>query len=150
MSGDAYRYDTSGHPLLDQQLMIDRPVQKPAVVLLTSQLGVGGAERHTVSLANLLGRRFAVILAHLKAEASIACSVDRTSVLDVRHLHAASGFDLSASRNLVRLCDEFEARVVVCANPYALIHAQIARLLSRNAIVVIQVFHATKLRTLKD
>lgn len=120
------------------------------VLLLTSQLGIGGAERHTISLANLLGREFRVVLAYLKPQAEMIELVNRESVLELRCLDARKRLDLQAARELLVLCQKHGVRMIVCANAFALVHAQLARWLSPTPVVVVEIFHTTKLRTFKE
>ena len=120
------------------------------IVLLTSQLSIGGAERHTISLANSLGREFGVVMAYLKPQDDMIDSVRRESLLELRCLDARKRIDLQAARRLLSLCQAHGARMIVCANAFALMHAQLARWLSPTPIVVVEIFHTTKLRTLKE
>ncbi|MEP7297021.1 MAG: glycosyltransferase family 4 protein [Burkholderiales bacterium] len=123
---------------------------RDTVVLLTSQLGIGGAERHTISLANLLGSEFRVALAYLKPRDDMIGLVRRESLLELCCLDARKRIDLQAARRLLALCQSHGARMIVCANAFALMHAQLARWLSPVPIVVVEIFHTTKPRTLKE
>jgi glycosyltransferase involved in cell wall biosynthesis len=120
------------------------------VLVLASQLGTGGAERHTVALANLLGREFTVVLAYLKPREDMLWLVSREAVRDVRCLNARSRLDLKALQELRALCRENDVKVIVCANAFALFYAQLARALLPDPVSVVEVFHTTKLRTIKE
>ena len=120
------------------------------VLLLTSQLGVGGAERHAVALANLLGREFRMVMAYLKPQHELIELVERESLLELHCLNARKRIDLQAARELLALCQTHGVQMIVCANAFALMHAQLARWLSPTPIVVTEIFHTTKLRALKE
>jgi glycosyltransferase involved in cell wall biosynthesis len=124
--------------------------QHQTVLLLTSQLGIGGAERHTLSLATLLGREFRVVVAYLKPDGDLVKDAESLPLLDLQCLHAKRRIDWGAARYLAALCDKHGAQVIVCANAFALMHAQLARWFSRKPIVVVEIFHTTKLRTVKE
>lgn len=124
--------------------------RRPAVVMLANSLGVGGAERQTIALANLLSSRFRVVLAYLKPDESLGDHVCREHLAEVHSLRAQSRVDLRAARELAALAANHNARVILCANPFALMYAQIARAMSPHPLTVLEVFHTTKLRTWKE
>jgi glycosyltransferase involved in cell wall biosynthesis len=126
------------------------PEQRGSVLLLVNRLGIGGAEQHTIALANMLGREFNVVLAYLKPHHDLIESVNKGSLLELRCLNAQRRIDLRAARELLALCQASRARTIVCANAFALMYAQLARWLSPTPIVVIEVYHTTKLRTFKE
>ena len=123
---------------------------RPAVIMLVNSLGVGGAERQTIALANKLADRFRVVLAYLKSSDSLATHVGADRLAELRCLEVRSRVDLRAARELVALAAKHDARVILCANTYPLLYAQLARALSRRALTVIEVFHTTKLRSWKE
>jgi len=120
------------------------------VLLLTSRLGMGGAERHTISLANLLSREFRVAMAYLKCEEDLIGHVRRDAMAELKCLHARKRIDLDAAREVLGMCQRHGLTTIVCANAFALMYAQIARWMSPTPIEVIQIFHTTKLRSLKE
>lgn len=122
----------------------------PAVVLLVNSLGVGGAERHTIALANLLSGRFRVVLAYLKPDESLGALVNRDRLAEVCSLNVRSRVDLRAARVLADLAARHDAHLILCANGFALMYAQIARVISRRAVTVLEVFHTMKLGTWKE
>ena len=111
---------------------------------------MGGAERHTITLANMLGGDFRVVMAYLKPEEDMIDQVERERLAELRCLHAARRIDLRAAQELLSLAQTHGARLIVCANAFALMYAQLARWLSPTPITVMEVFHTTKLRTLKE
>src|SRR5438445_380030 len=108
---------------------------------IPSRLGMGGAERHTISLANLLSRDFRVVVAYLKPEEDMIGQLQRQSLLEVRCLHAQKRVDLRAARELAALAQAHGATMIVCANAFALMYAQLANWLSPNSLVVMEIFH---------
>ena len=109
-------------PELSQSAVASRPAGEPrdTIVLLTSRLGMGGAERHTISLANLLSRDFRVVVAYLKPEEDMIGQLHRQSLVEVRCLHAQKRVDLRAARELAALAQVHGATMIVCANAFAL------------------------------
>jgi len=120
------------------------------VLLLTTHLAIGGAERHIVTLANLLSPRFRIVLAYLKPREGITEQIDCDALVELRCLHVHRGIDLRAARELALMAEAHCARAILCANGFALMYAQLARLLSGNRLVVIEIFHTTKLRTMRE
>lgn len=123
---------------------------RDTVVLLASRLGMGGAERHTIALANLLSHHFRVVVAYLKPDEDMIGLLHRSSLVELRCLNVAKRIDMRAARELAELANEHGARTIVCANAFALMYAQLARLVSPARLTVVEVFHSTKLRTLKE
>lgn len=126
------------------------PDTKEAIVLLASRLGMGGAERHTITLANLLGKRFRVLVAYLKPEDEMIGLLDHAVLEEVRCLHAKKKIDLRAADELVALTERYNVRAVVCANAFALMYGHLARLRASKPFVVVEIFHTTKVRTIKE
>jgi len=123
---------------------------RDTILLLTSRLGMGGAERHTITLANLLAHDFRVVMAYLKHEEDMIGQVDREALVELRCLHARKRIDMQSIRSLLTLCESHGARTIVCANAFALMYAQIARCVSPTPIAVVEIFHTTKLRSTKE
>jgi len=120
------------------------------VTLLVSRLGMGGAERHTITLANQLAGCFDIALAYLKPDEELIGSLEKERLVELRSLRVKSRIDRVAVRDLVALMEVHDSSVIVCANGFALLYAQLTKLLSRRPIKVIQVLHTTLLPTLKD
>jgi glycosyltransferase involved in cell wall biosynthesis len=57
---------------------------------------------------------------------------------------------LRAVRELAALAHAHGATTIVCANAFALMYAQLANWLSPNSFVVMEIFHTTKLRKVKE
>ena len=125
-------------------------MRRDTLLLLAGQLGIGGAERHMISLANLLGGQFNVVVAYLKPEQEMFDELHMDAIVEVRCLRVSAKVDWRAARELAALANAHDARVVVCANAYALMYAHMARLFSREPLVVTEIFHTTKPRTMKE
>src|SRR5262245_51766158 len=70
----------------------------PGVVMLVNSLSVGGAERQTIALANMLSGRFRVALAHLKPSQGLQATAPVERLAELRSLNVRSRIDLSAAR----------------------------------------------------
>jgi len=117
---------------------------KTNVLCLVSSLCVGGAEKHTVTLANLLERRlFNVHLGYLKPVEALLGQVrpdlaTRTFCLNVR-----KRLDVAAVRRLRGFIDLHAIDVIVATHEYPALYALLARRGARFRPRLIQVFHAT-------
>jgi glycosyltransferase involved in cell wall biosynthesis len=124
--------------------------RRPAVVMLLNSLAVGGAERQTIAIANLLVSHFRIVLAYLKPDESLGDYVCMEHLTEVHCLRVESRIDLRAGRELAALAAKHDAPVILCANPYALMYAQIARAMSQHPLTVVEVLHMTRLRNWKE
>jgi glycosyltransferase involved in cell wall biosynthesis len=124
----------------------DRVMGSPKinVLCLVSTLSIGGAEKHTVTLANLLDpRRFNVYLGYLKPVKALLSQVreelmERTFCLDV-----VKRIDLAAVSRLRTFVDSHEIDVIVATHEYSALYALMARRGARCIPRLIEVFHAT-------
>jgi glycosyltransferase involved in cell wall biosynthesis len=121
--------------------------RKPAVVLLVSQLGVGGAERHMVTLANRLSDSFEVVFVYIKRDETLLHQVQQERLADLQCLDVDRGIRLHAARRLAALVDRHGADLVLCANSYPMAYAQLARMYTKQALRVVEVYHTTLLET---
>jgi glycosyltransferase involved in cell wall biosynthesis len=112
------------------------------LLFVTGSLVHGGAERHTITLANRLAERghechFAYVrndpsqLERLRGMTSTQC------------LHAGGYFDFQAVQKLRQIT---KPTVVVAANQYALMYASLARL----GAPILATFHSTRLRNARE
>jgi glycosyltransferase involved in cell wall biosynthesis len=119
------------------------PSRRPVVMLLVSNLGVGGAERHTIQLAHLLAERFDVVLGYLKDEAAMAPQIRRDALRAVVCLGVARRLDKGAVRRLAGVFAEHRVDLVLCANTFPLMYAQLARWRHGSAVQVVEIYHTT-------
>jgi glycosyltransferase involved in cell wall biosynthesis len=120
------------------------------VLFVTSSLCVGGAERHTIVLANGIDpARFRSSLIYLKAVHALLPLVDRDRV-SVQCCNGRSGFDRRVLRQLAAFIKEQDVEVAVAADPYSLMFLWLARALVRRPVRLVLVFHTTILRSRKE
>jgi glycosyltransferase involved in cell wall biosynthesis len=124
--------------------------QRTTVMLLVSLLGVGGAERHMVTLANRLSARFDIVLVYIKNDAALLDQVDVHRLRGVICLEGIGGADGAAVRRLAAAYDLHQPAIVVCANTYPLAFAHAARWLANHRPRVMEVYHTTILQTWKE
>ncbi|HEV3010911.1 MAG TPA: glycosyltransferase [Burkholderiales bacterium] len=119
------------------------------LVFATGSLVHGGAERHSITLANRLAERghecrFAYVrddssqLHRLHAAASAEC------------LHARRYLDLAAVQRLATIMKGFTPSAVIAANPYAMMYAALALRQARVAAPLAVTFHTTLLAGPKE
>jgi glycosyltransferase involved in cell wall biosynthesis len=121
------------------------------VLCLVSSLCVGGAEKHTVTLSNLLdSRKFNVYLGYLKPVEALLNQV-RKELLDRTFcLHVAKRIDFAAVSRLRAFIDSNEIDVIVATHEYPALYALMARRGARRIPRLIEVFHATGYLGLKS
>ena len=120
----------------------------PVVMLLVANIGVGGAERHTVQLANLLAGRFDVVLGYLKADQAAAAGLHPNGLKAVACLDVKKRIDWAAVKRLAQLITTSEVDVVLCANAFPLLYVQLARLICRRHFEVVEIYHTTLVTSL--
>jgi glycosyltransferase involved in cell wall biosynthesis len=116
------------------------------LLFVTGSLVHGGAERHTIGLANRLAERgHDCHFSYVRNDPSQLSRL-RLGPGRVDCLHAARYFDPRAIGALRRRVRELRPDVVVAANPYALAYAA----LSRAGAPLLTVLHSTRVRSLKE
>jgi glycosyltransferase involved in cell wall biosynthesis len=120
-------------------------------LFLTGSLPNGGAERHALSLLNLMAQRghdchAACVKAPLQSH-RVSSLVPGGSL---RSLHASSYFDRRAIGDLAAHIGALRPHVIVAANAYALMYASLARTLSRTAARLVVTYHTTRLLNVKE
>lgn len=119
-------------------------------MLLVSLLGMGGAERHMVTLANRLAHRFDVVLVYIKGDHALMSDVEAGRLREVVCLESPGGADIDAVRQLAAAIAWYRPAVVLCANTYPLAFVHAARWMGRQRPRVVEVYHTTVLQTWKD
>jgi glycosyltransferase involved in cell wall biosynthesis len=115
------------------------------LLFLTGSLSHGGAERHTVTLANRLAERgHECYLAYLKDDAAQLGRLHGAA--SVQCLHARRYLDFSALKALQRLIGQVNPSVLVAVNQYALLYASLAQ----RRVPLALTFHATFLCSTKE
>ena len=120
------------------------------LVFATGSLVHGGAERHSITLANRLGERGHDCHAVYVKNDPSQLSRLRLRQENVRCLHARRYFDLDALLSLRGLLVKAKPAVVVAANPYALLYASLARRMAGSAAPLVVTYHSTRLQGAKE
>ncbi len=121
------------------------------VLCLVNSLCVGGAEKHTVNLANLLNpAEFAVHLVYLKPEETLLGQVAPHVRLRTFCLGVDRRFDLAAASRLRRYIDSHGIDVIVATNEYPMLYAFLAAKRAARRPRLIAVFHTTIYDQLKS
>ena len=114
------------------------------ILFLTGSLVHGGAERHTIGLANRLAERgHECHFAYVKADHS---QLERLKDVRAECLDARRYLDLSSLKRLKEIIGEKKPAVIVAANQYALMYAALAR----GKVPLMSTFHTTQLRSVKE
>jgi glycosyltransferase involved in cell wall biosynthesis len=130
---------------------VDPPCRRaPALLFVVNSLCIGGAERHTIALAQRLAGEFEVVIASLKRLAPGTQGVAPGPGLRVVELGVSRRLDLQAARRLAALADDLQPVALACVNTYPLLYGQWARQLSRTRPRLVEVFHTTALWTWRD
>jgi glycosyltransferase involved in cell wall biosynthesis len=120
------------------------------LMFLTGSLAYGGAEHHTITLANRLAERgHECDAAWVKPESA---QLERLRLSDgsALCLEAACYLDLRAVKRLAAALAHRRPSAVIAANPYALMYASLARALARARVPLIVIYHSTRWPGLKE
>lgn len=127
------------------------PAAMPRLMFVTGWLFHGGAERHTVGLANRLSERgHDCHFVYVKPDATL---LDRLRLRDgasVRCLGASRYLDLRALRDFAAHLSRMRPAAVVAANGYALLYAWLALRLARLRAPLVVTYHSTRLLGAKE
>ena len=120
-------------------------LSKINVLCLVSDLCVGGAEKHTVKLANLLNpSTFNVHLGYLKPIEALLNQVREELATRTFCLHVGKRLDRAAVSRLREFIDSHDIDVIVATNEYPALYALMARRGARRIPKLIEVFHTTQ------
>lgn len=121
------------------------------VLCLVSSLCVGGAEKHTVTLANLLDpHTFDVHLGYLKPVEALKSQVREGLAQRTFCLHVRRRIDRAAVSRLREFIDHNGIDVIVATNEYPALYALMARRGCKCVPRLIEVFHTTQYLRLKS
>jgi len=121
------------------------------VLFIVNSLCFGGAEKHAVTLANRLDRaRFEPSFSYLKPEESLLPQLDAQRLKSLVSFKVSRKLDRSVVSALVRQIDADQIDVIVCVNEYPTLYAMLAARRARRAPKLIEVFHTTTFRRLKE
>lgn len=121
------------------------------LVFLTGSLVHGGAERHSITLANRLAERGHECHAvYVKNDPSQLSRLRLAPPSSVRCLHARRYFDLSALSHLHAFIARVQPSVVFATNAYALLYAALSSTRRRGGPALAVTMHSTYLQTWKE
>src|SRR5450759_2356720 len=114
------------------------------VLCLVSSLSIGGAEKHTVTLANLLNPRiFNVHLGYLKPMDALLSQVREELAERTFCLQVGKRIDFAAISRLRTFVDSNRIDVIVATHEYSALYSLMARCGAQRTPKLIEVFHAT-------
>jgi glycosyltransferase involved in cell wall biosynthesis len=120
-------------------------------LFVTGSLPNGGAERHAISLLNLMAQRghdcHAACVKAPDPSQAVSTLVPRGSL---RSLQAARYFDRHAVGELAAHISSLRPQIIVAANSYALLYASLARQLSPVRSRLVVTYHTTRLLNTKE
>lgn len=131
--------------------MTGEPRGRLRVLCIAGSLVHGGAERHAITLLNgFAARGHEGHLAWVKNESTQLDRLQRDGRTFAHCLGATHYLERRALADLARLMDRVSPDVIVAQNPYALLHASLARRLAREPAPIVTVFHSNRLLGLKE
>ncbi|HZZ94015.1 MAG TPA: glycosyltransferase family 4 protein [Usitatibacter sp.] len=118
-------------------------------LFITGSLVHGGAERHTITLANKLTERgHECHAAYVKNDPSQLARFQ--GVASVQCLHATRYFDVSAVRALASLMARVQPSSIVAANQYAMLYGSLARRWAGVRAPLTVTWHSNRLQSTKE
>jgi glycosyltransferase involved in cell wall biosynthesis len=128
--------------------MSQRPVR---VLFVAASLCFGGAEKHAITLANRLDpAQFQLSFSYLKPDESLLPQLDVRRLKSVVSFKVSRKLDWSVVRALVRQIDADQIDVIVCVTEYPALYAMLAARRARRTPKLIEIFHTTTYRRLKE
>lgn len=123
---------------------------RPGLLFIVNSLGVGGAEKHVITLLNHLeDGAFRLHLAYLKSDARLLPQLRRERLDEVLCCDVRRPLDPAAVRRLRSLIAARQIDAIVCTNTYSMLYGHLARGSGRS-IRLATVFHSTRLLSLKE
>jgi glycosyltransferase involved in cell wall biosynthesis len=123
---------------------------KPGLLFIVNSLGVGGAEKHVVTLLNQLeDGPFRLHLAYLKHDARLLPQLRCDKLDEVLCCDVRRPLDLAAVRRLRSLVATRRIDAIVCTNSYSMLYGHLARGAGAG-VRLATVFHSTRLLGLKE
>jgi glycosyltransferase involved in cell wall biosynthesis len=120
------------------------------ILFVTGSLVHGGAERHSITLANRLAERgHECAFVYVKNDPSQLPRL-RLPEADVRCLYAEKYLDVDALLNLRKIILKSKPTVLLAANPYALMYATLGKRIAGSPAPLAVTYHSTKLLNAKE
>jgi glycosyltransferase involved in cell wall biosynthesis len=121
------------------------------ILFVTGSLGYGGAERHSITLANRLAERdHECHTVYVKNDPSQLDRLHLRGAGTVGSLYADKNLDLRAVRRFAAHLRNLKPSVVVAANPYALMYTSLAQCWVGDKAPKMVTFHTTRLQSAKE
>ena len=121
------------------------------LLFLSGSLAHGGAEHHAITLANRLAERgHECHLGYVKPECDQLARLRLPGAGTAFCLGATGYLDRQALGRLVSRVAHIRPTAVVAANPYALMYASLARVVSRARAPLVMIYHSTRWPGLKQ
>lgn len=121
------------------------------VLFVISSLRVGGMEKHTVALLNLLdAARFELSLITLREAGALAAELDSRQLRHQHSLAARGKLDLAAAWRLRRWLESHPQDLIVCVNEYPLLFVALALTGAAHRPRIADIFHTTTYRSWKE
>lgn len=118
--------------------------KKIRMAFIVDSLGVGGGEKHTISLFNRLNSEiFDLMLVYLKNNKHLLSSLHSSRGV----IHCAefgNGWDKNGLRNLARCLKKFNPHLLIAVNTYPLFYSHLAKIYLRHKPIIIEIFHTGK------
>jgi glycosyltransferase involved in cell wall biosynthesis len=121
------------------------------LLFVTGSLVHGGAERHTITLANRISERgHECHFAYVKNDPSQLDRLQLRSPGAVQCLEAARYLDTRAVKRLGALIATLRPSAIVASNPYALMYASLGGRLSAHRAPIMTTFHSNRMLNNKE
>lgn len=122
------------------------------LLFIVNSLVFGGAEKHVVTLANVLDRRrYRLSLAYLKDDATLLPQIDRANLQGgILSCRVARKIDTVAVQLLAEHIRRERIQMIVCVNTYSLLYAVLSRRRAQVPAKLIDLFHTTELGGVED
>ncbi len=121
------------------------------IIFVTASLTQGGAERHSITVANRLAERGHECHAvYIKNDDTQLNRIRLRNGGAARCLNAARYFDRRALADFAAYISRVKPSAIVAANPYALMYSSLASRLSRPRVPLVVTYHSTRLLGAKE
>ena len=122
------------------------------LLFIVNSLVFGGAEKHVVTLANVLDRRrYRLSLAYLKNDDTLLPQLDTANLEGgILSCNVSRKIDSDAVRQLADHIRAERIEVIVCVNTYSLLYGFLARRAARQPAKIVELFHTTELGSIED
>ncbi len=129
--------------------MIKKIKQQKRISFIINDLRIGGAERHTIDLANGLSRLgYACQIIALGTNNDLYAQID--DEIKVLSFERKSYLDFSVIRRVVRTLRDNQTTSIFAVNTFSMFYAFLANFLIKQPIQIMLIHHTTTLLTVRD